>query len=490
MSEPRELARRIVIAGDGPLGVLAAIALKQALPSTDVLVLAIPPDPGAFAERIGTALPFANRLHDRLGIAEEDLVREAGASHRLIVRYLGGGGPEHSGAAGYGAALDPAMTTAFAKEWGGGPRNAGTAAPPGSLGEVLAAAGRFAPPSGEADHPLAELDYALRWNVAGYRDLLVATAQRLGVRHLKAAVRGLKPDQSGGIAALAVEGAEEIAADLFVDCSGPRALLLSLLGEARQIDWQDVLPVLRIAFAAPAEPMVTLEDRATLTPLGWRWELAGRDGRQALLGLCDEADADLVARHLRAAPAEVVSYLPGRAAAPWLGNVIALGDAAVRLEPLGGIAQDLAQRQLALLLELLPGRTIDPKERAEYNRRVSLMADRAADWLAAHYAAPAAATLFPGLSRSAELERALDQFSRRGRTPFVEEAPMLVQEWGALLRALGLPAGEGALAAAESGSSENAARSLAVRAEAALRRSPPYADWLGRVLGIAPSRYG
>src|SRR5690606_26013027 len=118
---------------------------------------------------IGTALPFTNGLHDRLGVAEEDLVRRAGASHRLVMRYFGGGGPAQHGAAGYGAAVDPATTTAFAKEWGGGPRNAGTAAPPGSLGEVLAQVGRFARPSGQAEDPLAELDYALRWNVAAYR---------------------------------------------------------------------------------------------------------------------------------------------------------------------------------------------------------------------------------------------------------------------------------------------------------------------------------
>ena len=70
MSEARELPQRIVVAGDGPLGVLAAIALRRALPRAEVVVVAIPPDPAAFAERFGTALPFTNRLHDRLGITE------------------------------------------------------------------------------------------------------------------------------------------------------------------------------------------------------------------------------------------------------------------------------------------------------------------------------------------------------------------------------------------------------------------------------------
>jgi tryptophan halogenase len=483
VSEPRELPLRIVVAGDGPLGVLAAIALRRALPSTELIVLATPPDPSAFAERIGTALPFTNRLHDRLGVAEEELVRHAGASHRLVMRYFGGGGSDRQGAAGYGGDIDPEMKTAFAKEWGGGPRNAGTAAPPRSLGEVLAAAGRFAPPSGEASSPLAELDYALRWNAPAYRDLLIGLARRLGVQHEARTITGIAPDGAGGIAALVIEGAGELPADLFVDCTGPGAMLLARLPQAKWVDWSMMLPARRLAIAAPAAPILTLEDRTTLTPQGWRWEIGGRDGRQALLAVGEDAgDADIAAA-LGTEPAGLVPIAPGRAQAPWLGNVIALGDAAARIEPLGGIAQDLAHRQLAMLLELLPGRIVDSAERAEYNRRVRLMADRAADWLAAHYAAPAAAALFPQLDRSPELARALDQFTRRGRMPFFEETPMLVQEFGALLQALGVPAGERPLAAAGEAGADDAARSFEARAHAALRAAPPYGEWMKRVLG-------
>lgn len=103
MSEPRELPRRVAVAGDGQLGVLAAIALKRALPSSEVIVIGTPPDPAALADRAPTALPFTNRFHDRLGIDEDRLVREAGASHRLVVRYRGWGGAGHEGVAPYGA---------------------------------------------------------------------------------------------------------------------------------------------------------------------------------------------------------------------------------------------------------------------------------------------------------------------------------------------------------------------------------------------------
>ncbi len=482
MSEPRELPRRIVVAGDGPLGVLTAIALRRALPRTEVIVLAIPPDPAAFAERIGTALPFTNRLHDRLGVEEEALVREAGASHRLVVRYFGGAGPEWQGAAGYGAAIDPAMKTAFAREWGGGPRNAGTGAPPRSLGEVLAAAGRFAPPSGEAQSPLAEVDYALRWNVAAYRAHLIGLAEKLGVRHERGRATGVKPDGSGGIAALEIGKAGELAADLFVDCSGSGAVLLSALPEMQWIDWRPRFPTRGLAIAAPGSPMIALEDRVTWTALGWRWEIGGRDGRQALLAVPAGASDEAIAAALGSPPATIVPFAPGRSAAAWIGNVIALGTAAVEIEPLGGIAQDLAHRQLALLLELLPGRTIDRTERAEFNRRSALMADHAADWLAAHYAAPAPTAQFPALELSPELFRTLDQFTRRGRMPFFEEAPMLVQEFSALLLAIGVPSGEGPHAAAGAVSGDEAARAFEARAAAALQAAPAYTKWLSGLL--------
>jgi tryptophan halogenase len=110
------------------------------------------------------------------------------------------------------------------------------------------------------------------------------------------------------------------------------------------------------------------------------------------------------------------------------------------------------------------------------------MADRVLDLLGAHYAAPAAFQ-FGLLNRSDELELVLDQYTRRGRLPFLEEAPLLVQEHSALLHALGHRAGEGALAAAaDPREAEAAGASFAARAQAALRVTPPYGAWLSEVV--------
>jgi len=352
---------------------------------------------------------------------------------------------------------------------------------------VLAAEGRFQPPSVEPNSPLAELDYALRWHAAAYRDVLVHEAQRLGVQHVRGAVTAIALREDGGIDRIQVDGADEgIQADLYVDCAGPRGTLLAQLPEARWHSWRRFLPIRGVQFGQPGASALALEDAIAVSPVGWRSELAGRDGTQAVLAMVEGTTHDAVRAALGAESAEFVLLDPGRLKQAWIGNVVALGDAAAAFEPLAWLNLDLAHRQLALLLELLPGREPDPRERDEFNRRAGLMADRVRDLLGMHYAAPGAAHLAASgeaLERSPELALALDQYHRRGRLPFFEEMPLETQECSALLEALGHEAGIGAISLASDPREGEAARqAFAAKAATALDAVPPYGMWLRQVL--------
>ena len=57
---------------------------------------------------------------------------------------------------------------------------------------MLAAEGRFQPPSVDTHSPLAEIDYALRWNPAAYRDLLVRETLAVSWREILWALRRLE----------------------------------------------------------------------------------------------------------------------------------------------------------------------------------------------------------------------------------------------------------------------------------------------------------
>jgi len=259
--------------------------------------------------------------------------------------------------------------------------------------------------------------------------------------------------------------------------------LLSQLPGYRRVDWGDQLPVRGLIYARRGDPALSLADTVLLTSAGWLAESAGRDGRTRMLAAPEAATEADIRAALHAEPVSALALNPGRAEQAWLGNVVALGDAASTFEPLGWLNLDLAHRQLALLLELLPGSTPDPRERDEFNRRAGMMADRARDFVAAHYAAPAAGAVFGKPARSPELALALDQFERRGRLPFFEEMPMLVQEWAVMLDAVGIRGGSSPLTqAADPRETAAATEAIAHKCEAAVRAAPPYGEWMTRML--------
>ncbi|VVT01142.1 tryptophan 7-halogenase [Erythrobacter sp. EC-HK427] len=476
MSAPRELLRSVVVAGGGLTGVLAALALRRALPATQITVISMPQNAAAFADRAANALPYAHRFLERLGLPEDRIVLQAGGSHRLMTRYFGWSGEGSAAAFPYGAITDPALLTGFVRDWGGGRRGANVQTPPGSVAEMLADAGRYQP-------GLPGVEHALRWHPASLRDLAIGMAASLGVQHIQGRIGAVRLDAQGIAAGFLVEGAGEIAADLFVDCTGPAASLLAQMPGAERIDWSASLPVREVFFGKPGQPVLALEDRVSLTPAGWLHQMPGRDGLQRTLGVARTANEQSVVAALGGEPVDRAAFVPGRASAAWLGNVVALGDAAAVFEPLMGLNADFALRQIDLLLELLPGhdivRDIFPGERDEYNRRTALLAGNVRDLLGAHYCSAAAQSLFGPIAVSDTLELAVDQFTRRGRTPFFEESPLLEQERASLFSALGLPRGRGSLPAVDD---TDSAREFAGRMRAVLQAAPPYPQWMAGVL--------
>lgn len=480
MTGPREPLRRVVVAGDGQVGLLAAIAMRRAMPGCDIVIMGAPSGPADLADRAATALPFTNRLHDRLGIAEEAVILQAGGSHRLVTRFFGWDKQASHGAMPYGGGADRAAMSGFAQAWGDHARPGESAPSARSLAEILAQNGRFAVPPPDRATPISHIEYGLRWHPAAYRELLIGHARQLGVSYVSSAIASLDIDEGGELRAVIAANEQRIDADLYLDCTGREARLLSGLPGYAVEDWSGILPRIALYRAVPGQPMAALEDRLTLLDEGWLSEFAGRDGLQLEMG----APLDLPPERIRAAMgAEIESRVelqPGCVRQAWIGNVIAIGDAAARLHPLLGLPLDLAHRQIDLLLEMLPGRVAEPVERSEYNRRSALIAQGACDSLGAFYAAPRASRPFGATGLSERLDLTLDQFRRRGRIPLWEEAPLLRQELAALLRALGF--GEGSMQIAQPANSDAAAREFAEQTRAAVAFAPPYAQWLAGIV--------
>ena len=474
MSEPRQPLGRVVVVGAGQVGILAAIGSKRAVPSCEVMVIAGETAAGDFADLSPGALPFTNRLHERLGIEEAGIVQRAGGSHRLIERMFGWGEEGEHGVLSYGEAQMQGAAQ-FGRDWGGGSRSETGEALPGSFAELLADAGRFRLAEPGERSPLASLEYGLRWNVAAYRALLIEQAQRLGIVYSEAPVGEVRPGDKG-IASLTLASGEAIAADLYLDCSGTARRVVSRIPHTVLYPWEEAAGR-QLLFANPAEPMLALEDRLTLTRHGWIREVAGRDGLHQLLCLSSgEVSTEQACAQLQFQPALHMPVVSGALSQCWAGNVVALGDAAAQFEPVLNLNLDLAHRMIALLLEMLPGARIEDSERREFNRRAALMVQGVRDTIALLYQAPQARRVSRQHEQSASVAKTIDQFTRRGRLPFFEEQPFAAAEKMRLLAALGFAQGTPPQHAAAPTLSRRG--QFEEQARAMLASVPPYADWM------------
>ena len=184
----------------------------------------------------------------------------------------------------------------------------------------------------------------------------------------------------------------KIDGDLFIDCSGFRALLIGeALGDATSMDaW---LPCDR-AIAVQTENVAS---RAPYTQsiahsAGWQWRipLQHRTGNGHVFSAAIErgrGDRDPAGQ-----PRGQADHRPPRdplhhraARGVWVGNCVAIGLSSGFLEPLESTSIHLIQSRFVKLCDLIPNRRFDPANAQEYNRQVIAEYDGIRDFIIMHY---------------------------------------------------------------------------------------------------------
>lgn len=488
--------RSVAVLGGGIVGLSAAAAFARALPGLAITVIETPPDPAALADRLPGSAAAIHLFHERIGMPEGELLRSGAATPRLALRFehwSADGGPWLYFEGECGLAMDGLP---FHQIWARA-RRAGRARPWHlyAAAGALAEARRFALPEQDSRSPLSTYDYALRLDPERYRAILAALADHLRVTRTAGNLAGIGRREDGGIAALNLADGRRIPADLFLDCAGPAAPLLSILDDGFE-DWGESLPCDRVLLGGAPEAPPDPTDLFAALGAGWRFAA----GRFAGFAYASKAAGDGKARQAFASAggvheAEKVTLRPGRRRQPWRHNVLALGDAAVAVDPLHWASLHLAHLGILRALELLPGRDCHPLELAEYNRRIAQETGRWRDFLALHYLrGPRRGEFWQEASRRRsppDLARTLRLFESRGRLPFYED-DLARESWLTALLGLGLlpartdPVAAGAdPTAAEAGMGRLLARFAELPAQV-----PPYPDYLARLIANAPRPSG
>ena len=440
----------VVVAGGGIVGWSAAAALKHRIPALSVTVVATDVPDDALADRIGITLPSIHDFHRDVGISEADVVARIGCTYRLGTRFEGWtqGGEDYVHA--YGEYGRPLGTTSFYLHWIRAAKTRKVAAfDRHSPGAAIGTAGRFVHPRGEPGSPLAGFTYALRFDPGRYREMMRAYALHLGVAERTAGIAEVKLDgEDGFVESLRLEDGGEARGDLFVDATGPRASVRVALDDDPVEDWSPHLLGGRVLFAsAPAAAEPPSLDKAAALRFGWRWEAALPDRVSHGLVYAAGTDDSKAARALEAAGAEPAgpptALRQGARTEPWRRNCVAIGDAAVAIEPLEWTNLHLAHSMIDRLVAKMPNRDCGAVELWDYNRESLAEARRARDFVLLHYVAArrekdafwraAATVLLPD-----SLAHSLDLFRERGRLPLYEEETFTRDSWAAVLLGQGV----------------------------------------------------
>jgi len=389
--------RSVAVIGGGSAGWMAAAALSKMFGRTIRVVLVESEEIGLIG--VGEAtVPHLSAFNRLLEIDEGEFVRQTQGSFKLGIQFNDWGQIGDSYIHGFGTIGRDLGMLPFHQYWLKA-RTAGRGADIGrySLNTVAAPLGKFMVPPRDAppNSPLAEIAYAYHFDAVLYARFLRAGAEAQGVKRIEGKVVAVEREASRGfVDHVRLESGEQVQADLFLDCTGFRALLI---GDALQVgfdDWTRWLPCDR-ALAVPCEKVgpPTPYPRATAREAGWQWRipLQHRTGNGHVYSSAftsDDRAADILLSNLDG-PAQAdpksLRFTSGKRRKLWDRNVVALGLAGGFLEPLESTAIYLIQAGINRLMQLFPDADCDPALQAAYNDQSAFEYERIRDFLILHY---------------------------------------------------------------------------------------------------------
>lgn len=389
--------QQILIVGGGTAGWMTACLLRQRWAARGVAVTLVEsPEIGTVGVGEGST-PYLRGFFATLDIAEHDWMPACDATYKCGIRF-----PGWSTVPGYESYVHPFFNEAD-RELGNQfftnacLRRRGQAADANPQDFFLAAE---LARQRRAPHYLTEgpaTDYAYHFDAGKLGAFLRTHAVGRGVRHVEGTVARVERHEHGDIAAVHLATGERLAADLFVDCSGFKGLLINeTLGEP-------FLPFADNLFNDRAVAMPTAlvetedipsETVSTALRHGWAWQipLTSRHGNGYVYSSAfvsdDEAERELRA-HLGAAAegmeARRLRMRVGRVARHWSHNCVAIGLAQGFIEPLEATALMLIQLSVEQFIGALEAGNFGPRHREAYNRRVNEMFEGVRDYVVAHY---------------------------------------------------------------------------------------------------------
>ena len=383
-----------------------------------------------------------------LGLDENEVIRRTQATFKLGIEFKDWTRPGHSFIHPFGPIGLAKRGVPFTAYWRKR-LHAGTAGSleAYSLAAVAARQAKFMRPVRRPDSPLETITYALHLDAGLFAAYLRAHAEARGVIRTEGKVRDVAlKAENGFIESITLESGERIEADLYIDCTGFRGLLIEGALRTGYEDWTRWLPCDRaVAVACERTGPLSSHTLAMARDVGWQWRipLQHRVGNGYVYSsqlVQDDAAQDILLSSLEGRPLRDplrLKFTTGRRRLCWNKNCVAVGLSAGFLEPLESTGIHLIQRGIFLLLVFFPDRHFRQVDIDRFNRQFAFDYEGARDFLIAHYSL----TERPGefwrhcrdMEIPASLQERLELFRSQGRILRDDREIFTVQGWQAIL---------------------------------------------------------
>lgn len=389
--------RSIAVIGGGTAGWMCAAAVSKMFGRRIDVVLVESEEIGIIG--VGEAtVPHLSAFNRLLEIDEAEFVRQVQGTFKLGIQFNDWARIGDSYIHGFGTIGRDLGLLPFHQYWLKA-RAEGKAKDIGhySLNTVAAPQGRFMTPPSDAppNSPLAEIAYAYHFDAVLYARFLRKRAEAQGAKRIEGKVVAVHQNgESGFVESVELQSGQLISADLFLDCTGFRALLIGGTLNVGFEDWTNWLPCDR-AMVVPCEKVgpPTPYTRSTAHKAGWQFRipLQHRTGNGHVYSSqfsSDDEAADILLKNLDGRPLadpKSLRFTSGKRRKLWDRNVIAIGLAGGFLEPLESTAIYLIQAGINRLMSLFPNADCDQILQDTYNEQANFEYERIRDFLILHY---------------------------------------------------------------------------------------------------------
>jgi tryptophan halogenase len=392
--------KRVLVLGGGTAGWMAASYLKRAFPDVHLTLIE-----AASIPKIGVGeatIPNLQKVFfDYLGIPEDEWMRHCNAAFKTAVKFVNWRAPRGSGSEDHFyhcfGVLPNVDGIPLSHYWVHKRRDAGfePAFEYTCFRQPALMDARLSPKFLDGTRAMP---HAWHFDAHFVAEYLRKVAVGWGVEHVVDEMDHVTLAADGSIATVQTRGGKTFAADLFIDCSGFRGLLINkALGEPF-VDMSDFLFCdSAVATAVPhdddahgVEPYTS----AIALDAGWVWKIpmltrfgsgyvysskfATED--QAAKDFCDlwNLDPDKTALNK-------IRFRVGRNRRAWVKNCVSIGLASCFVEPLESTGIYFIYAAIYQLARHFPGLPIRPTLRDRFNEAIETMFDDTRDFIQAHY---------------------------------------------------------------------------------------------------------